>query len=340
MKILLIILLLPISIFAKYSFNIELPKKEVYLNEPILATFTFRYPSSNKPRYINFKEPKAKDFIIKKLSQESSKSGENSIIKYKYLLIPQVAKELKFPNQILKYAILDSKTNYPQWSSLSTKESIIKSKAIPINTNISGNLTLEVNSRKKDKNIALITIKLKGIANFDDIKPFKLNISNTTIYSSKPKIKYFTKDNKLQGEFVQKITILGSNKIVIPKINFKYFNSNTKLIQVLQTKTDIINLATKKKNYFQNALYLLVGIFFGLLAPLLLKLINRVKIPLEQKIKLAPTQKALYKLLLPYGNEHNIQDIIKKLEENIYSNKKDKISKKEIIKRVKSASRV
>jgi len=49
-------------------------------------------------------------------------------------------------------------------------------------------------------------------------------------------------------------------------------------------------------------------------------------------IKKAKDDKALFEVLLPFGNENKkILKVLKLLEENIYKNAKNKINKKEII---------
>jgi hypothetical protein len=57
--------------------------------------------------------------------------------------------------------------------------------------------------------------------------------------------------------------------------------------------------------------------------------------PIDIQIKKARGDKELYEVLLPFVQDPFIDDIMKKLEENMYKNTKNKINKKEILEKIK-----
>ena len=337
-KTLITLSILTLPLLADDTFNLELSKTNAFLNEPILATFTLSYPKDKKPRFIKFSEVRAKGFLIKKIDEKKSTTNNLEQIKYRYALFAQVAKELKFNYQTVKIARLEPKTSMVIWKSLDTNEQTINILPIPKDTTISGDLELNVKSKQRDESIFDLTITLKGIANFNDIEPFKLDLKDATIYNTKPKVSYYIKDGKLEGNFTQKITILSKSRVKIKPITFSYFNTNTKMLEFLKSKELILTPKSATFSY-KNLLWLIIGAIFGSILTILAIFIKKQnplkKLPLEQQISLCKTQKCLYKTLLPYINRYDLYDIIKRLEENIFKNRNYKIDKKEIIKRVR-----
>ena len=330
--ILLIIYIMPIV--AKDSFSLELSKTKAYLNEPLLATFTLTYPKDEKPRFIKFEDLKSRGFLIKKIKESKEQVKGLEIVKYFYKVVPQTTGDIVFKIQSIKIARLEPKTSMIIWKKLESKEQNIEVKAIPSEVFISGDLTLSVSSKKRESNILDLTIKLEGKANFGDIKPFKLDVKDATIYYAKPKIKYSV-NKDINGTFSQKITILSNKDVTIPAVNFSYFNANTQMIELLQSKATKLEVKNRV-DLKTKLIWLFLGVVLGLILALLLYLIKFKKVkshlPLIAQIKLCTTKKCLYKTLLPYIKEYDLDYIISALEENIYEGKDIKIYKKDILK--------
>jgi hypothetical protein len=210
-----------------------------------------------------------------------------------------------------------------------------------------------------------LTLKIKGVGNIDDIKKFDLNIPNAVVYADEPKIKTFIDANGYGGEFVQKIAIIADSNFTIPAINFSYFDKDLKKEVTISTKPINITVLGGKKqndkpkiissnlqnslnedkncknsskcNAFVKILYMLIGIILGSAGYYLtLKFIEAKKskkeLPLIKKIKKAKNNKELFNLLLPFAkSSEKLDEILKKLEENIYKNGTHKINKNDII---------
>ena len=339
LKVLIILTTLITLSLANDSFSLKLSKTKAYLNEPIVATFSFSYPSKDKPKYIKFSLKDNQNFLAKKIDEKTTISNNTTTIKYYYLLFPQYAKELTLNSQTIKIARLEPKTSMTIWTKLTTKEQTIKVLPLPKDITISGDLMLNIDTKKREQNIIDLNITLSGLANLEDLKPFKLNLKNATIYQTKPTIKYKILNNQPFSTYTQKITILTNSNLTIPPLSLKYFNTNTKMPETLQTKP--INITLNKSKFTKNELIaLIIGIIVGILIAILLKFIRQKsllkKLPLHQKIKLCQTQKCLYKTLLPYINRYDLEEIIKKLEANIFQKQNKKIDKKEIIRKIES----
>jgi len=334
MKFIISLFLMLFAIYAKDNFKVELSKNNAYLNEPIEAKFILEYPTKDKIRYIKFENLNSKGFITKFIKKINTKDKNISKITYYYLFFPQ--KIIKtFKSQEIKIARFDPKSSLIFWKTLNTKEQNLTIHPLPSNVVITGNLELNSTFKKESNGIYNLTLLLKGLTNFSDIEPFKLDVKGkVTIYSNKPKIEYKIINDKIIGSFTQKFTILSNDDFFIDKINFSYFNTSSQMLEYLTSKSYNVKVSNFS---LQNIYYLIFGFILGAFVVMLLFKLRFIKnsIPIEKKIKYAPTKKMLYKTLLPLIDKYQIDDIIKELEESIYNNKEFKISKKDILKRLK-----
>ena len=327
-------LVFAISSLWSATFTLELDKKRALLNQAVLATFTLKYKKGELIKY-DFQEPSFKNFFSKKLKVQTIKENGYVYVKYSYLIFAKKSAILTILPQSIKVAKREAKTNFIIWSTLSTRPK--KLEVNPSPSLIVGDFKLDVVTNKttfkKDEPIYL-NIKLEGIGNIDAIKPFKLKTKGVILFSSKPILKY-SFNNKPKVEFIQKITILANKNFTIEPISFSYYNPEIAMQERLQSKA--INIKVETPFNYKKYLYMMMGFLFGVLfvaISLKYKKSKRVVSELEQKIKNAKNQKELYNILLPHINNKELKLYIKKLEENIYLNKKHKVSKKEILKTI------
>jgi len=214
-----------------------------------------------------------------------------------------------------------------------------------------------------------LTIKIEGEGNFDDIKKFNLQIPNAMIYNNEPKVEKKIINGKQKGLFIQKIAIVADSNYTIPSFELNYYDSQLKKPVTIKTNPIAITIKgvtnvgikskaskakvevakepdtnkqssnikeSKEQNSTNGYLYLLVGFILGIFTMYLANQIDfkgkkKSQKPIAVQIKKAKNDKELYKLLLPYAKDGYIKNIVKKLEENIYKNAKNKIDKDELI---------
>ena len=338
----LIILTLSIFLNANSSLTLNLSKKDVYVGEAIKATLTLKYDLASPIIKTDFDEFLASNFWIKDLDESDPiKDKDFTYIHYTFKISPQISGNLTIDPQLLRVAIREAKTNLIIWSDLYSKAKNIDVSTLPKNIDIHGNYTIEAitNQTEVDANKPLnLTIKIKGVGNFDDMKPFKLEFKNLLNFSTKPLIKANFKDGQYQGEFIQKFSIIADKDFMLPPISFKYFNSDTKLIETIQTKSIKIKVKNQKPAFDKEDKYTkyIFGLFGFILAIIFILILNHFKnkkeyLPIDVKIKRCKNDKQLYKLLLPFSQQTELSITMKKLEENIYNNGKNKIDKSVII---------
>ncbi|WP_331774245.1 BatD family protein [Sulfurospirillum sp. 1612] len=215
-----------------------------------------------------------------------------------------------------------------------------------------------------------MTIKITGVGNIDDIKKFAINLPNVVEYSDEPSLKSSFKAGEYGGVFTQKIALIADKDFVIPALKFSYFDKDKKLAvtkttrpisitvkggstittpppkihkasgaEVATTNTSKVNPAPvmNTENYMLKYWYFVAGLLIGIGGTLLVLRLkrhdsNQQETPLIKKIKKAKGDKELFDVLLGVDKaDVYINQIVEKLEENLYGGGEHKISKKEII---------
>ena len=340
-----ILFIITLSIFlnANSSFTLNLSKDKVYVGEAIKATLTLTYDLESPIMRTDFDEFLASNFWIKELEEsEPIKKGETTYINYTFLIFPQISGNLTIEPQHLRTAIREAKTNLIIWSDNYTQEKVIEVSPLPENLHILGNYTIEAKLDKTtvNANQAInLTLNLKGDGNFNDIKAFKLSQKEQLTFSTKPVITTNFEDNKYKGVFTQKFSIIADKDFIIPPISFNYFNTETKMIEIIQTKQFKIIVKNNKSKIVKDEsyikyIYAIIGFILGIFTLYIFNYLkNRAKkedLPLNIKIKKTKNDKQLYEVLLPYVNNIELSETMKKLEENIYNNGKNKIDKSKV----------
>ncbi len=215
-----------------------------------------------------------------------------------------------------------------------------------------------------------LTITIRGEGNIDDIKKFDITIPDVVVYADEPKISAGVMQDRYGGEFKQKIALIADKDFTIPPVEFKYYDKNLKKVVTKKTepidvkvkggvksasvpkiitnsdvkiKDSTTNKSEKKERVsscsaFNGYLMLLVGFIGGILTTLLfLRFLNsktkkKTETPLIKRVKKAKDDKELFRVLLPFAKKDKyLAKVLKKLEENIYADGNNKISKKDII---------
>ena len=258
--------------------------------------------------------------------------------------------------------------NNLDWSKIRSNPLTIDVKSLPNNLELYGDFNIKATVDKKKVNAGKavnLTLLVEGIGNIDDVKKFNLDIPNAVVYADEPKVVNGFRGKEYGGRFTQKIAIVADSNYTIPSIELKYFDKNSKkevtkktkpidieVIGSIATKAAVtkpkIEVATeenrtekqqvvvKNEVWYIKYITLVIGFILGALSVMIWQKIKAPKekkeIPIVKKIKRTKSDKELYKILLPYAKDsENIAKELKKLEENIYKNKKNKINKDAII---------
>lgn len=332
----LFILITFISILsAEDRVFLKLSKTKAFLNEPIVAKVTVIYAKKAKYVTVNGFENKA---LYSKLISESNQTIINGNYHkiFTYILFPQATGTINIAPRVATVSRIENKTGFRIADTLKSKTTKIDVYSIPNNLTISGNLNMHFERLTKIVKVnSPVSFKLEitGSGNIDDIKSFTLPLKNVTYFTDEPKRKFKVLKGKVYATFIQNFKVISDESYKIPALKLTYFNTQTELEESLLSKEKIVNipkpLASKRE-----MLFLLIELILGISITLLwLFRKKRKKLNnLQEAIKKAKNDKEIYQLILPYSHKTELKMIIKKLEENIYNQAKNKINKKDILK--------
>lgn len=347
------------------QYKLEVSKNKVFINEPIIATLTFKYNRSIEILK-NESEPFfGNDFIVRELPLVAP-FEEKDFINHssKYLLIPKVKGEVTIQNQLINVKVQEGKFQKARYKVFSDIQKIIIQE-LPKGINYQGEYTIkatvDTTETTKDSPINL-TLQIEGFGNIDEIAPFSLVLPNQLVFSAKPTIQTYLGDGKYGGVFTQKISISSEEDFVIPSFKLEYFDGITKSLKQITTKPIKITVKgdeeventspsaikeiktitkekttiEEKKGFHMEYIDWILGFLMGCVATYFVlqktpKKRQRGELSLEEKIKRAKKDKELFDILLPYSQNPRIAIFIKRLEGNIYLNQKNKIDKKALL---------
>ena len=332
MRIILIALFLLNLLSAKDGIFVHISKNKLFVNEPLLLKVTVKYQSA---KYIKLEDFADKNFYVKEIKEENATKKEDFFLKnYYFVLFPQNAGNLEIKPFVAKIINIDPKTGFSITNRVESKSRKIT--VFSSTSAINGIADININADKlkfKPQEPVSLTLTLSGRVNFDDIKPFELKIKNATVYADKPVRSYKVINGKIYGKCIQKFSVIAKESFEIAPFKFSYFNTQTQMNESIETKALKIK-ADKPFITFKQLAFLIAGLILGALITALFYLFkSKKKLPSDLKtaLKKAKNDKELYTLLLPQAKNKNIETVLKKLEENIYRNGKNRIDKKEIL---------
>lgn len=351
-----------------FQLKLLVDKTKVYVGEAIKATLEFKYKANIRVVDLNLKKFQQKSFWIKALNTSPSTYEDGyKIIRQEYIIFPQEEGKLKINKQHISVGTEDKMGNFfssVKNTNVYSNDLEIDVSPLPKGIDIQGDYTFDVsvdNTTIESNKPINLTINIKGFGNIDDINSFDIKLANEVVYDTKPDIKTYIKDGKYGGEFIQKFSIIANSNFTIPAIIFKYFDIKTKKVKILKSKPfniKVINstisnptiqtasnskiktiekVVIKKEDSYIKYIYAIVGICCGILISWIFmrkRSYRKVDRPIDTQIKKAKNDKDLYEILLPYSGQIELKDTMKNLEDNIYNNAKNKIDKKEIIKKI------
>jgi hypothetical protein len=243
--------------------------------------------------------------------------------------------------------------------SLFSNEREIEVKPLPEGISLVGGVEIEVDVDKTQisANEAVnVTIRIKGRANVEDIQPFELQVEDAQVFKEEPKIAHDFQEGKYAGIFEQKLAIVAQRDFTVPAFELRYMDTETDTLKTIRSEPieiSVHNAAPAVKEELKitraeettapetevqsGALTVLEGMFLllgGFIAGLLAwmipwkRLLNKKK---KKQTVSAEESKAVLQLLM--GHLHHsseIEELVKKLGENLYEGKRHAIDKKRL----------
>jgi hypothetical protein len=351
----------PVSAAKDKNFILALStnKKELSIGETFELTLIFKQKTDSGAVDSEFTPPELKGFWVKNEAKpQSYKEGKYNITKVVYTMAAQRAGKLKIKKAQMRIASRANRANswgdwIPtiKWKTYFSNELNLDVKPLPSGVDLVGDFSIEAKVDKKEVNAneaVNLTIEVLGIGNLEDIKNFKPNIDEVTVFDEKLVIK--------GTKLTQKIAFIAERGFTIPAFSLKYFDPKTKEIKTISSKVIEIKVKNAKvkeeltikredkksvevdtgSNAEVDKTVLIITFVFGLIFGILLMLLKPLKRFKKEKSSSLKEPKVLLMKLLPFKDDKEVGKIVDILEKNIYSNERleyDKKVLKEILKK-------
>ena len=292
-----------------FIFELKVNKDEVYIGEPIIASFVFKQRVDVDLAEANFNAPSFSGFWAKSTQKMPNKvEGDYTVYEVNYILYPQKSGALEIQSGRMDAGILKAKKRdffsfeRVKWKSLYSNNQKIEVKSLPKGVVNFGDFTFKVVVDKKnvDANEPVnLSILIEGEGNVEAIEEFSISIDNAIVYPDKPARSEVLDNGKNRVSFKQKFALVSDQNFTISPLEFKYFDSKEKVVKSLKSEPFLIsvkpnmnyqkmvpklekadsNISSKVKEVIvyknssitQNLLYLFGGFLLGFIVALLLK---------------------------------------------------------------------
>ncbi len=350
-----------------FSVALETNKKSLYVGEPFEMSLFFKERQNTDKIAESIALSESKNIWIKSEQKRPASSKEGYLTRHNtYALAAQQSGKLSLgPLRWDVQVRSQAKDYWGTWMATAKTRSIfsneleIEVKPLPEGIYLVGDLEIKVKVDKKQisANEAVnVTITVKGRANVEDIQAFDLHEEGTQAFKEEPKITHDFQEGKYVGLFEQKLAVVAQRDFTIPAFELRYMDVETDTLKTIRSEPieiTVLNAAPALKEelkisrseeiaapdtsvqssaltFLEGTFLLLGGFFLGLLAWAIpwKRLLSKDK---RKHTVSAKESKAVLQLLM--GHMHHspeIEEMVKKLNENLYEGKRHEIDKKRL----------
>jgi hypothetical protein len=339
---------------ADFILELHSDAKEVFVGEPFEVTLLFKQKAGAEAVDSKFIAPELKGFWIKSESQpQRSQDANYTVSKVVYVMAAQRVGQLNISKAQMRIASRSHTRDswgawIPKikWRTYYSNELSVDVKALPAGVDLVGNFGIKatVDKTQINPNEALnLTLEVLGDGNLEDIKSFKPYIDGVNIFDEKIVIE----GNRL----TQKMAFVAENDFTIKPFVLKYFDPQTKEIKTISTneidikvknakpKEELIikkevkkapKLDASETTSSISSVWMLVVFLVGIICGVLIMLVKPWSFFNKEKSFSIKDHKTLLIKLLPYKDDEEVKKIVDILENNIYSDAKIELDKKEL----------
>ena len=338
-----------------FILTLESDKKEVYIGEPFEVTLLFKQKKGLSVVDSDFVGPNLQGFWMQgEPQQEQYSDGEYSVTKLRYKMSAQRDANLSITPAQIKIAtrshardVWGAFSPRVKWKTYRSNALEIDVKPLPQGVDLVGSFEISVHVDKNEINAneaVNLNVSVKGQGNLEDISSFKPFIANVSVFDEKKDLK--------DGVLTQKIAFVADDDFVIPSLELRYFDLESKEIKTLKTQEipiKVNNSSPKEKMVIKKEiaeekqdqeqivaqaatsyLALFVAFVFGFLSAFILLYFKPWNLRKQKNTLWLNDEKMLLVKLLPFKDDEEVAELLRLLEENVYSNKKHPIEKKRL----------
>ena len=360
---------------APFTVELKTEKRSVYLGQPFEMKVELKARQGIDVLAESISLPESKNIWVKSeqkgkpLLQEGYSKRNNTYAlaaqRSGTLALGPLRWDVKVRNQ--------SRDNWGMWLATAKTHSVFSNeielevKELPAGVSLVGELEIEASVDKTEVNAGEavnVDIRVKGAGNIEDLPAFEVHVDGAQAFKEEPKKTHYLRDGKYFGDFSQKLALVAERDFTVPAFKIRYMDVTTDTLKTITTNAidiKVLNSAPAVKEELKisrpqekpeenvqstvgSALSLMQGVFLllgGIVLGLIFSMIPWKRVFIKDKRKHAVSAKESKEVLqLLMGHMHadpEIEELVKKLSENLYEGKSHKIDKKrlrEIVKKL------
>lgn len=327
------LLFLNLNLFAStYEWSASVDKKTAFVNEAILLTYVCKFSDRSELYTIDFNPVSNNEkYKIILLSEKEQIIDGKRVNSFEFIAYVKRSGMMAFDfDTVMKKTNKESIENtvlgrdneqYEEFTSTYLKQKSLHVDIKQSEADLVGNFELEVKKGKKSvKAYAPYSLEfiIKGIGNFEKLKPIEFKIDGVKVFSQKAILKSSLKENGEHGVWSQKFAFVSDKNFVIPEIKFEYFNIDEASKKVLRfngvhvavtpayIKAELLDEKLKGLEFTREYLYYLLTFILGfIVAKISFKKEKKLQTKRElfcQKVKSTKTLEELSMLLAIDGS--------------------------------------
>ncbi len=348
-------------------------KQSVYVGEPFEVKVDFKVRRNIEALAESISLPENKNIWVK--SEEKGKpfvQDEYAIRKNQYAMAAQQSGKLSLgPLRWDVKVRSQSKDYWGTWLATTKTRTVfsneldIEVKALPEAITLVGEMDIDISVNQREVNAGEavnVTLKVEGKANIEDIEAFDIHIDGAQVFKEDPTASHYLQEGKYFGSFVQKLALVAENDFIIPSFELKYMDVKTDTVKTIKTEPisiKVLNPSSSMKEelkiaraeervdtvqddeqssltYIEGILLFVSGMVLGVVFSMIpwKTLLKKEK---KKSVSVKESKDVLQLLMSHMGNDGDVEEMVKKLSENIYEGASHPVDKKklqEMVKRV------
>lgn len=360
---------------APFTVELKTEKRSVYVGEPFEMKVALKSRQGIDVLAESISLPESKNIWVKSeqkgtpaLQEGYSKRDNTYALAAQQsgtLALGPLRWDIKVRNQ--------SRDNWGMWMATAKTHSVFSNeielevKALPAGVSLVGELEMEANVDKREVNAGEavnVDIRVKGAANIEDLSAFDIHVEGAQAFKEEPKKTHYLRDGKYFGDFSQKLALVAERDFTIPSFEIRYMDVATDTVKTVKTEPiaiKVLNAAPAVKeelkisrpqempqesqenrqesalSFVQGAFLLLGGIVLGLIFSMIpwKKALGKEK--RKHTVSAKESKEVLQLLMGHMHRDQEIEQLVKKLSENLYEGESHDIDKKrlkEIVKKL------
>ena len=241
---------------SSYEWSATANKKSAFVNEAILLKYVCKFSDRSELYTIDFNPVvENKNYTIKPLSEQEQIVDGKRVNTFEYIAYVKRSGNIVFDfDMTMKKTNKDSIENtvlgrdneqYEEFTSTYLKQKSLHVDIKESVVDLVGEFELEVKQGKEDVKAYepySLEFIIKGIGNFEKLKPLLFEIDGVKVFSQKVILNSSLKKDGEHGVWSQKFAFVSDKDFVIPTVQFEYFDikkESTNLLRFDSAKVDV-----------------------------------------------------------------------------------------------------